>query len=1077
MPPEPPADARITYSRQYRRCRKAGCSRCSGDQPGHGPYWFAYWREAGRVHSRYVGKNIPAAAPPEPSAAIADSSNGSRRFAVHTLGTFVVMHGDVAVPASAWRRRSVPALFTRLLSARHQRLHREQLMDDLWPNMDSSTASRELHRAMHALRTILGQAGAADGAVRHEGEMIVLEPMNTAHPDGHWLDAERFERAAGAAVQSRDRMACREAVRVYGGTYLPDDPYSEWVALRREELRGRYLSLLLRLAELSGAAGDRLEEEQCLRLVLREDACQEDAAAALIGLLRSAGRRTDALRVYQALATALDANLGLAPSSVVETLRARLLESDPARAPAEQQSSAPLPVHLGNLPAAVNSFVGRGWEIGEIQELLTHTRLVTLTGPGGCGKSRLALEAARGLEERYPAGMWLIELAALLDASLVPWMLGTALGLPAETMGRAGAALIAELRAFLRPRRVLLLLDNCEHLIAACAELVGTLLAGCPDLRVLTTSREALRIGGETTWLVAPLATPAGRSLSPALLLQGEAVRLFVDRARAARPGFALTEHNASAVLQICRRLDGLPLALELAAARLGTLPVEAIADRLDDCFALLTGGSRTALPRQQTLRATMDWSYGLLSPARQALLRRLSVFVGGCTAEAAAAVGAAESGDRPREPVEEFLAELTDRSLVQVSDQTGSARYSLLETVRHYACEQLITSGESAAIHDRHRAWYLDQLSRAGAANTTERGSWLSRLALDIDNIRAVLAWCMLSGSGRQAMLLRGEPIAQLCLVRGYVTEGRRWLGAALHDGNETIVQRAAALNALATLVSEQGDYGEANLLYEQGLAAFTGLGDSYGAARVLINQGNVAKYQGDPVRARALYGTGTQYARDHGHTSLLAIALNNHGTLLIELGEYEAARIALEESLDLKRQSGSQSGVVQVLLNLGEVARADGDVVHAEARYQEALALALALGDRSHVALLHYNLGLMAAAQHTNERAVVEFRQGLREDQELGNKRQIAANLEGLAALAATPDRARQAGRLLGAAMRLREEIGAPIPDVDIPGHHKSMVVVREVLGDVGSAKALAEGRTMALEMTIAQALDDES
>jgi predicted ATPase/DNA-binding SARP family transcriptional activator/Tfp pilus assembly protein PilF len=1077
MPSEPPANAHITYSRQYRRCRKAGCSRCSGDQPGHGPYWFAYWREAGRVHSRYVGKNVPGLAEPGPVAVIADPAHGSRRFTVRTLGTFVVMHGDTAVPASAWRRRSVPALFTRLLSARHQRLHREQLIDDLWPELDPSLASRELHRAMHALRTILGQAGAADGAVRHEGEMIVLEPASTAQPGGHWLDAELFERAAGTAVQGQDRTACREAVRAYGGTYLPDDPYSEWVALRREELRGRYLSLLVRLAELSGTAGDRLEEEQCLRSVLREDACQEDAAAALIGLLGSAGRRTDALRVYHALATALDANLGLAPSSVVETLRARLLESDVARAPVEHRSPAPVSPLSGNLPAAVNSFVGRGWEIGEIQELLTHTRLVTLTGPGGCGKSRLALEAARGLEERYPAGMWLIELAALLDASLVPWMLGTALGLPAETMGKVGAALIAELRAFLRPRRVLLVLDNCEHLIGACAELVGTLLAGCPDLRVLTTSREALRIGGETTWLVSPLATPAGRSLSPAVLLQGEAVRLFVDRAHAARPGFALTEHNASAVLQICRRLDGLPLALELAAARLGTLPVEAIADRLDDCFALLTGGSRTALPRQQTLRATMDWSYGLLSPAQQCLLRRLSVFVGGCTSEAAAAMGAAESGDRPCEPVEEFLAELTHRSLVQVSDQTGSARYSLLETVRHYAREQLITSGESAGIHDRHRAWYLDQLSRAGAASTTERGSWLSRLALDIDNIRAVLASCKLSGSGRQAMLLRGEPIAQLCLMRGYVTEGRRWLGAALHDGNETIAQRAVALNALAILASEQGDYLEANLLYEEGLAAFTGLGDSYGAARVLINQGNVAKYQGDPVRARALYRAGTQYARDHGHAGLLAIALNNQGTLSIELGEYEAARTALEESLELKRQSGSQSGVVQVLLNLGEVARADGDIAHAEARYEEALALALAIGDRSHVALLHYNLGLMAAARHSNVRAAVEFRHGLREEQELGNKRRIAANLEGLAALAATPDHARRAGRLLGAATRLREEIGAPIPDVDRPNHERSMAIVREVLGGADSAKALADGRAMTLDMTIVQALDDAS
>ena len=539
MPAEP-TDAHITYSQQYRRCGKPLCSRCSGDQPGHGPYWFAYWRTEGRLHSRYLGKNAPDAAWHNPAVAIADPPPGSPRFAVRTLGTFAVMHGDTAVPTSAWRRRSVLALFTCLLSARHYRLHREQLLDALWPELDPMSASRELHRAMHALRTILGQAGAAPGAVRHDGEMIVLDPTRTAHHAGHWLDAEVFDRAVVAAVHGQDRTAYRAAVAAYGGTYLPDDPYSEWVTLRREELRGRYLSLLLTLAALSSTAGDQQEEEHCLRAVLREDACQEDAAAALIGLLGSAGRRVEALRVYQALATALDADLGLAPSSAVEILRARLLAPDAAPVAADYPTPDPLPDQPGNLPAAVNSFVGRAWEMGEIRELLTHTRLVTLTGPGGCGKSRLALEAVRGLGERYPDGMWLIELAAVADASLVAGTLASTLGLPRETKG---VALIADLCAFLRSRRVLLVLDNCEHLIEACAELASALLGGCPGLCVLTTSREALRIGGETTWLVSPLATPASPGLSPAALVHYEAVQLFVDRARRSPP--RLRPHRA----------------------------------------------------------------------------------------------------------------------------------------------------------------------------------------------------------------------------------------------------------------------------------------------------------------------------------------------------------------------------------------------------------------------------------------------------------------------------------------------------------------------------------------------------
>ena len=504
---------------------------------------------------------------------------------------------------------------------------------------------------------------------------------------------------------------------------------------------------------------------------------------------------------------------------------------------------------------------------------------------------------------------------------------------------------------------------------------------------------------------------------------------------------------------------------------------MEDIAARLDDCFALLTGGSRTALARQQTLRATMDWSYGLLTGGAASV----------CCASSPSLLAAARSllllpcgrdPDGSREPLEGLLAELAQRSLVQVGGQAGAVRYSLLETMRQYARDRLVAAGEADAAHDRHCTWYLDQLSQAGtAAGTAERGIWLSRLALDFDNLRAALTLCLQSSSGRQAMVLRAEPIAHLCLLRGYVSEGRRWLGAALQDRSDLIDRRAAALNALATLTSEQGDYREADALYEEALAAYMVVADSYGAARVLINRGNVAKYQGEPVRARELYGAGVRYAREHGHAVLLAIALNNQGTLSIELGDYAAARTVLEESLELKRQSGSQSGVVQVLVNLGEVARAIGEVARAAVWYEEALVLARADGDRAHVALLHYNLGLMAAAQQAHVRAAVEFRAGLREEQELGNKRQIAANLEGLAALAATPNSAWHAGRLLGAATRLREEIGAPIPDVDRPGHQRSMAIVREVLGGADSARAFAAGGAMALDMAIAQALDDAS
>jgi non-specific serine/threonine protein kinase len=409
-----------------------------------------------------------------------------------------------------------------------------------------------------------------------------------------------------------------------------------------------------------------------------------------------------------------------------------------------------------NLPRSLTSFIGRTREQAEVVRLLQTTPLVTLTGAGGCGKTRLALEVAASLVESYPAGVWLVELAPLADATLVDQVVATALGVVEEP----GQPLRSTLLAFLRDKHLLLVLDNCEHLVTACAELAGTLLRSCLYLQVLATSREVLGVAGEQVWRVPSLSLP-DRHQSPAWQQLGaaDAVRLFVARAAAARPSFALTEHTAGLVAEVCRRLDGIPLALELAAARLSMLTLEGLAARLDTSFRLLTGGSRTALPRQQTLRATLDWSWNLLSGVEQVLLRRLAVFAAGWTLEAAELVCAGEGIET--DEVLDLLGGLVNKSLV-AWDEAGEAagRFGLLETVRLYALEHLLASGEEAAVRRRHLTWCLDLAVRIAppvVPGAQMRGSWLDELESELDNLRAALRWAHEAGD-----VARGLRLAQ---------------------------------------------------------------------------------------------------------------------------------------------------------------------------------------------------------------------------------------------------------------------------------------------------------------------------
>ena len=474
-----------------------------------------------------------------------------------------------------------------------------------------------------------------------------------------------------------------------------------------------------------------------------------------------------------------------------------------------------------NLPLQLTSFVGREREMAQVRELLEDNRLLTFTGPGGSGKTRLALVVASGLGRGFEDGVWLVELASLSDPELVPQAVASVLGVR-ET---PGTPLVDSLRIHLGSRGVLLVLDNCEHLVEACASLAEALLHSCPNLRILATSREALGVSGETIFAIPPLSLPDPRRL-PALesLPRYEATRLFVERAKAARHGFSLTEGNAMAVAQVCYRLDGIPLAIELAAARIRVLSAEQISSRLDDSFRLLTGGGRSALAHQRTLRTAMDWSHELLSEEEQAMLRRLSVFAGGFTLEAAETVGTGEGieGDE----ILDLLASLVDKSLVLV-DQQEEIRYRLLETVRQYGREKLEESGEAERVRRRHANYYLALAEEAERGlSGSDQAPWLARLETEHDNLRAALRWSLGGGEAEPGLGLAAA-LWSFWYTRGHLSEGRRWLESAVFENGRLRTRtKARALGGAGYIALFQGEYEAANRVPRTGPGPLQGVG-----------------------------------------------------------------------------------------------------------------------------------------------------------------------------------------------------------------------------------------------------------
>ncbi|HEX5848487.1 MAG TPA: AAA family ATPase, partial [Rubrobacter sp.] len=695
-------------------------------------------------------------------------------------------------------------------------------------------------------------------------------------------------------------------------------------------------------------------------------------------------------------------------------------------------------VRVHNLPAARDGFVGRGREMGEVERLLSTTRLLTLTGAGGCGKTRLALEVARRLTGDYPDGVWLAELASLTEGEQVPGAVAAALGLSTQPDVPFTDALVD----FLRSRRTLLVLDNCEHLVEECASLVDTLLGSCEHLRVLATSRETLGVEGETSWAVPSLTLPEpGPEVDPERLGRYEAVELFLKRARSRAPTFGLTPENAVAVADICRKLDGIPLAIELATARLGVLSVEQISERLDDSLGFLASGDRTTAPRHRTLGATLDWSHELLGDDERALFRRLSVFVGGWTLEAAEAVGAA--GGIGGGEVLDLLSSLVDKSLVVTGGGSEVApRYRMLEPVRQYALERLGQGAEAEETRRRHATFFMTLAEEARPNLRAElQVEWLHRLETENGNLRGALSWALSTDDLTTAGRL-GWALYMFWWIRNYQPEGRRW--------TEPVFLRRDELPPSLRI-------------------------------RVIVVHGAMAYGQGDIEILYRLSEELTEISREMGGDPLAEA--NSHlgfGIVAMHRGDLEAAREHQEDALPLFREAGEDGLAAQTHTFFGMALLLGGDHEGARQKFEDGLTLGRSIGDRMSIVIALFNLAQLALADGDYDAAARGFAEGIAPSQEAGDRGNIAHILEALGMVAGARGEALRAARLLGASEALISAIGLrghPYyrPDRDL--YERVRGEVRASLGEAAYEIALEEGRNMPTEQAVAYAMEESA
>ncbi len=948
------------------------------------------------------------------------SAETSNPLRVYFFGRFRVEREKEAVPLPT---RKVELLLAYLIL--HPGPHsREKLAALFWPDVPDDSARTSLRNALYTLRRKLGRQ------LLHTDRETVQ--INSNFP--LWVDALTFKKQATRFLNEPSLGPNAVNLELYPKELL-DGFYDDWVLVEREAFRNLYLETLLTLTQQMRSQSEYEKAVEFAEMALACDRASERAHQHMIVCHVALGNRGAALRQYEACREALAEELDVEPSPATKKLHEWVQQSPVERVPVEAA--------LTNLPIPLTTFIGREREMAAVKKRLSSVRLLTLTGPGGSGKTRLAIQVAIDLLDAYPDGVWWVELAPLAGVELLPGAVAKALGAPEVPHQKTTDTLVN----FLRPNNLLLVLDNCEHLVAGSARLVERLLRECPQLKVLATSRETLSVPGEHVWPVAPLSTPdPGQLLAPDQLLGYEAGRLFARRAAAVRPDFTVTEENALPVAQICRRLDGLPLAIELAAACVNALAVEQIAARLDDAFQLLTTGSRTALPRHQTLRAAIDWSHDLLSEKERVLFRRLSAFAGGWSLPAAKAICAGR-GIAENE-VFDLMSRLIDKCLVELQPGGKKARYRMLQTIRQYSKELLLESRESDTVRNSH----LDYFTRlVEAANPhlgywlpdRDRDLWLPRLEAEYENLRTAVNWIFRKENETRAPTEAGLRLAinlhWFWFARARFTEGRSWLARLLERSQDVSTPtRAQALVTAGYMACWQGDFTSGRSPLEEALTLFRQLEEGSGIAYALHGLGVVAMSEGQITIGRSRLKQALKEARQTDDKWLTAFSLHFLAISLTYQGKFIPALSYFEEGDAIREKMGGfKQGRAFSLFHRARIARHLGDHAAARSRHAEGMLLF----------------------------------------QQTGDRRGIGYSLAGFAILAAVQGDLQRAARLSGALASLERVLGSFLDAPFQIEYDQELASVRAALNEEAFSIATSEGRSMTMKQAIAYAMQADN
>ncbi|MGH2448430.1 MAG: tetratricopeptide repeat protein [Chloroflexota bacterium] len=936
---------------------------------------------------------------------------------IRLLGSFSVSLAGQELPVALPAGKSTSLVKLLALAVEH-RLPAEQIIEALWPDLGLTQARSNLHLVLHTSRRSL-DPNRDHQILPLRGGVVMLSG------ESMWTDVEAFEDAAATARSRNDVASYRLALALYRGPLDVADLYEDWIADRRTHLQNLFLDISVLGAEVFRQEGEIGLAIDTLQRAVAIEPALEAAHVALMRLYAQIGQRQQALRQFEQASEALRRDLEVEPDQetrdLVELIRAGHLPKEQSQRRRRER------VTSHNLPRPLTSFTGRERDMVRVRRLLQTNRLVTLTGPGGVGKTRLAIAIGAEVTSMYPDGTWLVELAPVSDPSGVTRVVADVVGFREQGTASLLDALVRELEG----RCSLLIVDNCEHVIDATAGLAHTLLVGCPELSILCTSRETLALPGEVVLAVPPLSVPGpDEALSVSSLLGLAAVRLFVERSRSRRPDFELSADNAAAVAAICRQLDGLPLAIELAAAWIGVASPAQIAERLDNDLELLKTSSRAAQPRQRSMRTALDWSYRLLSSEEQSLFCRLAVFSGGWSLEAAEAVTGEPDALNT-------LSRLIDKSLVNAAPQSnGSLRYRFLEPVRQYALARLRDRALEQKVRRNHAAYLVDMTADIeGLLRGPDQTETLNRIEPENDNVRAALAWSLAEGGDPFLGLRLAVHWRRFWHMRGNVREGCEWLDALLvANPGAPLADRSDALHACGGLYSTGGQLAEATERLTEALALRRKLGDDERTGRTL----------------------------------------NILGTLSMDQGSNEDAAAYLEESLALMRKVGDTQGAAVTSCNLGNVAYTQGNLEAAFDWYVVSRDLAARAGDESGVSICVANMASIAVTRRDYDDAFDLFSEAIAVWRRQADKAMLAACVDGVGELMLETGCTERAAVLEGIADALRRSAGSAIAPIESSGYETRDARMRHDLGDIRFEAALERGANLPFEDAMDYVLD---